>query len=100
MYCVVSFVDNLDVKALPIKFVKNFDPIAIGNYALDQSEIYTVFYSKNISECPNFSLDLHTKFKEMTPGCYQARILNFFGTSHFSFALFVCVLICISYLSR
>lgn len=83
MYCVVSFVNSLEIKPVPVKFIKDFSPITIGNDAIDQSIPYVVFHSKNYSETPNFSLDLRAVFDELVPGCYEAKILRFFRKKYF-----------------
>lgn len=78
MYCVVAFVNSLDIRPVPVKFIKDFDPITIGNEAIDQSVTYVVFHSKDYSENPCFSLDLQAVFDESVPGCYEAKMLRFF----------------------
>lgn len=79
MYVVVVLKSSLVLKAVPIKFIKEFNPIGMANDAIDQSETHLVFFSKNFDESPNFDADLKTDFDEEQPGCYEARFLKFFG---------------------
>lgn len=82
MYSVVIFEENLEVKAIPIKFIKNFDPIRTANDAINQSDTHVVFYSENYDEQPKFNLGLRSKFDNRIQGCYNARILKFFGENN------------------
>lgn len=82
MFSVVIFEESLEVKTIPIKFIKNFDPIRTANDAVNQSDTHVVFYSENYDEQPKFNLGLRSEFNNTIQGCYNARILKYFGENN------------------
>lgn len=79
MYCVVILEGSLEVKAIPVKFVKGFNPICTANDAVNQSKSYIVFYDQNHCADPDFKMDLSEQFNENGPACYKGRIWKFFS---------------------
>lgn len=84
MYSVVVFECTFEVKSIPTKFIKGFDPVRLANDAIDQSQTHIVFFSKNFELDPDFSVSLKDEFDDMVPACYKARILKFFSEYYFN----------------
>lgn len=61
MYCVVVLENDLEVKVIPVKFIKGFDPVRFANEAVDQAETHIIFYNRDDETIPDFKMALREK---------------------------------------
>lgn len=79
MYCVIFIENGLEVKAIPVKFIKGFDSIGFANDAIDQSKSHIVFYNTDHNMNPDFTIALLEKFDDTVSACYKAKLWKFYG---------------------
>lgn len=69
-YSVVVLEYSLEIKTIPLEFIRGFDPIRMANDDVDQSKTHIIFYLDNFNVIPNFDTELRRDFDGMVPGCY------------------------------
>lgn len=75
---------NCNKKILvPSKYIKHLEITNIFNYGLtyQRNKIYTVFFSPNFDNEPNFQAMLQANFNEAIDACYAGSISRYFGKS-------------------
>lgn len=79
MFAVITIEKSVEVRVIPVHWIKGFDLIGSINYGVNCAETHVVFYCGDINKPPNFSVPIFPSICRNGDGCYLARINKFFG---------------------
>lgn len=79
MFAVITVEKSLEVRVIPVHWIKGFDLISSINHGVNCAETHVVFYCDDTNKQPNFSAPIFASISSTSVGCYLARINKFFG---------------------
>lgn len=83
MYILVSLKETHQKRVIPLKWIKDLTPEKYSSLlnvgARIHKNVYTVFYSPNHSDEPDFGMNVTVNWNKDRSGCYFATILRGFG---------------------
>lgn len=81
MFCGIKLRYSKRNLVVRTSWIKGFSPAKVYNQGVKIGAKYTVYYSNNENEEPNFDGNISRQFQPQSVALYEANLYSFFGKS-------------------
>lgn len=79
LFAAVILKHSREKLVVPIKWVGNLDVLQIFNIGISHTKDHLVYFSKKLSEEPDFTAEKRQYFDEDGSFCYDGKVLHIWG---------------------